>query len=339
MKFKTFFTSVAVTTMMAVAPTALSQTPNGGGATVRYQVFEAVGDMLFRVMDAKFCEQYGLECKPVRIGAGPAGIQAVIGNSMEVAVITTDAAIRSISGGAPVTIAHGLGDRVPFYFVARSGLDRPNKDNGYPALMQDFKGKRIGVTGRGAGTELIARLLLKEAGMSADDVTFVGVGGPPTAFGSLSAQQIDAAMQVPPTAEICDRSEVCETVLNLPESDIEPIKALEGTGIVALMKQEYVENNPQVVEAWLAAAEDAMAWMKDPANFDEYVALGREHIRLNLENADEILEEALARHLEISALEVSPSAVQAYVDMLAEGDLLPKASPAERFISDVAPLR
>ncbi|MDN3521999.1 ABC transporter substrate-binding protein [Halomonas ramblicola] len=315
----------------------MSDPVDAGGAQLRFQVFESTGDMLYRVMEEKFCEQYGLECRGVRIGAGPAGIQALLGESLEVSFITTDAAIRAINGGAPVRIVHGIGDRVPFYLVARRGLERPNAGEGFPAIMQDFEGKRIGVTGRGAGTELIGRLLLREAGMSEDDVTFVAVGGPPTAYGSLAANQIDAAVMVPPLAEICDRSDVCETVLNLPTEDgIESINALDGTGIVALMSQDYIEKNPEVVKAFLAAVQDAGTWMQDPANFGEYYAIAQENITLRIPHADEILREALQRQLQISDVQVRPAAVEAYIDMLYDMGLITEKRPVDQIISDKA---
>ncbi|WP_447927136.1 ABC transporter substrate-binding protein [Vreelandella sp. EE27] len=338
MSIRVFCTALSTAAVLTAAPPALSETPNAGGAEFRFQVFEAAGDLVYRVMEEKFCEDYGLECRGVRIGAGPAGIQALIGNSLEASVTTTDAAVRAITGGAPVKIIHGIGDRVPFYLVARSGLERPNAEAGFPAIMEDLEGKRIGVTGRGAGTELIARLLLRDAGMSADDVTFVGVGGPPTAFGSLASNQIDAAVMIPPLAEICDRSDICETLLYLPEDDsIDSVNALNGSGIVSLMSQEYIDNNPEVVEAFLAAVQDTVAWIHESENLDELNAIAQKHVTLRIPHADEILREAVERHVPIVDEQVRPDAIEAYVDMLYDMDLVAEKLPVDQLISNLAP--
>ncbi|WP_447927137.1 ABC transporter substrate-binding protein [Vreelandella sp. EE27] len=337
MNIKSFLLPLAVTAVITAAPPVLSDSPHAGGAEFRFQVFESTGDMLYRVMENKFCEQYGLECRGVRIGAGPAGIQALLGRSLEVSYITTDAAVRSIAGGAPVRIVHGIGDRVPFYLVARSGLERPNASEGFPAIMEDLRGKRIGVTGRGAGTELIARLLLREAGMSENDVTFVAVGGPPTAYGSLASNQIDAAVMVPPLAEICDRSTVCDTLVNLPENEsIEAINTLNGAGIVALMSEDYIEDNPEIANAFLAASQEAADWMVNPENFEELYAIAQRNINLKIADADEILREALQRQLKITEVQISSSALEAYVDMLHDMGLISDRPSLDHINSETA---
>ncbi|MBI5901080.1 MAG: ABC transporter substrate-binding protein [Rhodocyclales bacterium] len=323
---------------MAAVPSA-AQTPNADGATVRFQVFEAIGDMLFRVMETKFCQKYGLKCEAVRIASGPAGIQALSGKSIEVSFITTDAAIRAIVGGAPVKVVHGQGNRVPFYFVARSDLDRPKAKAKYPEFLQDYKGKRIGVTGRGAGTELIAQMLLKDAGLSPTDVTFVAVGGPPTAFGMLQSKQVDAVMNVPPLSEICDESTVCQTVMDIPHTnDIPRLNALTGSATVVLMNQEYIVANPKVVEAWLAAARDADAWMRNPANFEESFGIAKKFLTLKVDKADAILRKALQRQNKIADVKVSVSSIDAYSQMLFDGGLIPKKPDASQIVSSVAPI-
>lgn len=340
MKLKSVCTALGAILMLAIGQPAFAQTPDGGGAMVRFQIFQATGDMLFRVMQDKFCAKYDIRCKGIRVGAGPAGIQALLGNSLQVSYITTDAAIREITGGAPVKIIQALGNRVPFYLVANSKLAQEAKGQSYPAVMKLFKGKRIGVTGRGAGTELIARLLLHDAGISANDVTFVAVGGPPTAYGSFASGQIDAAVEVPPLAEICKFSKVCGPVLNLPaeQNKIPSIKKLAGTGIVALMSDSYIKKNRQVVLAWLAAAKDASAWIHNPANSDELYSIAKKYIPLHIAHSDKILRLALKRWRAVFDIHVNPRAVEAYVDMLDGMGLVPRKLGVDQFVSEVAPL-
>ena len=51
--------------------------------------------------------------------------------------------------------------------------------------MQDLKGLRIGVTGRGAASDFIVRAMFEEAGLKGDDATYIAVGGPATSYPSL----------------------------------------------------------------------------------------------------------------------------------------------------------
>lgn len=325
--------------ILSFGQTAVAQTPNGGGARFRYQVYDSPGEIMFRVMQAKgFCDKYGLKCEGVRITNGPLGIQALLGNSIELGFIGTDAGIRAMTGGAKVRFVLGVSNRVPYYVVARKDFPWSGKDRTYPAVMHEFKGKRIGVTGRGASTELIFNLLLQGAGMSANDVTYVAVGGPPTALGSLSSKQIDAAIEVPATAEICDHSAVCEVILNLPAAKaIAPVNELAGTGVTALMSDEYMAKHPQVVRAFIAAAEDADRWMKDPANRAEYIAIGRRFLPMNIPHADEVVTEALTRQLQISDTRISRKAIQAFIDALYDAGLTPRKLRTSDVISTFAP--
>jgi NitT/TauT family transport system substrate-binding protein len=324
--------------LLLVGTAAYAQTPNAAGAQLRYQFFESPGEMIFRVMEDKgFCEKYGLKCQGVRITNGPLGIQALLGNSLEVSFIGTDAGIRAITGGAKVKFVVGMADRVPYYVVARKDFPWSGKDRSYPAVMKEFKGKKIGVTARGASTELIFNLLLEGAGLPPDSVTYVAVGGPPTAFGSLSSKQIDAAIEVPPTAELCDHSTVCETIINLPtEKSIPIINKLAGAGVTALMSDEFVEKNPKVVQAFIAAATDANKWMKDPANADAYVAVGKKFLQLNVADADAVLKEALLRQLQISDTRISRKSVQTFIDTLYDAKLTPKKLTPDDVISKSA---
>ncbi|MEH2626440.1 NitT/TauT family transport system substrate-binding protein [Bradyrhizobium sp. AZCC 1719] len=332
-----------VVLLSAMAPFAsggaAAQTPNGGGAKFRYQIYESPGEMMFRVMEDKgFCEKYGLKCEGIRITNGPLGIQALLGNSLELGFIGTDAGIRAITGGARVKFVLGVGNRVPYYVVARKDFPWTGKERTYPAAMQEFKGKRIGVTARGASTELIFNLLLQDAGLSHDSVTYVAVGGPPTAFGSLSSKQIDAAIQVPPTAEICDHSSVCETIFNLPtEKTIPAVSRLEGAGVTAMMSDEFVEKNPKVVEAFVAAAQEANKWMKDPANLEEYIAIGKKYLKVNVPDADVVIRETLQRQLQISDPRVNRKAIQVFIDVLYDAKLTPRKLGPDDVISKFAP--
>lgn len=335
MRIKQLILWIAPLILMAGTPPAWSAPPDGGGAEVRFQIYESPGEMVFRVAEEKFCAKYNIKCHGLRIGSGPTGIQALVGGSLEVSFLTTDAAIRAIAGGADVRVVTGMDNRVPFYIVTSSKLDRPNAGASFPKMLQDFKGKRIGVTGRGAGTELLARALFRQAGIGPGDVTYVAVGGPPTAFGSLAAGQVDAAVMVPPISEICDQSPLCDTVLDLPHSkNIKVVKQLDGTSVVALMSRSFINQHRQVMNAFLAATHDAAVWMKDPKNRDEYYKIGEKYLHLKMPHGDDIVRAALQHQIGISDTRISRGSIQAYINLLNKNNLLKTSISVDQVVSD-----
>src|SRR4029077_12658614 len=87
---------------------------------------------------------------------------------------------------------------------ARTDVSIPSRDKGYPAIMNDFKGKRIGVAARGSSNEKYFNAMLKDAGLKPQDVTYVAVGAPSPPSPALPmGKQIDAAIMSQPLTQIC----------------------------------------------------------------------------------------------------------------------------------------
>ena len=75
--------------------------------------------------------------------------------------------------------------------VAKTG-DWPPEGSSFTDRIKALKGKRIGVSGIGAGTDHALILMLKSVGLSEKDVTRIGIGEQQAAIGQLSAGAIDA---------------------------------------------------------------------------------------------------------------------------------------------------
>ena len=66
-----------------------------------------------------------------------------------------------------------VGNEVKNFYnlIVANSVPLPNAASGYPAVVRDLKGKRIGVNALGASTHLMMNALLKGAGLTPDDVT------------------------------------------------------------------------------------------------------------------------------------------------------------------------
>lgn len=266
------------------------------------------------------CEKHGFKCENKAINAGPLALQALVGKSVDVALTGTDTAVANIVQGGDLIVVATLRQNSPFVVATRADVAMPNKAKGYPAIMQDFKGKTVGVTSRGAATETNVIALLQGAGMQASDVTFVPVGGPATAFQALTVgKQIDFLSIFEPLPTLCAGTKACEIVIDLTTGTFGPksITAMNGAMITLLMRREMVESNPKLVHAYIAAMSEATKWAQDPANFEEVLKIYEPIVNFgNAPNAGEMRRRLVKIEIASSSpgMETSRPALKAIVD-------------------------
>ncbi|MDO8768713.1 MAG: ABC transporter substrate-binding protein [Burkholderiaceae bacterium] len=289
-----------------------------------------------------FCEKRGFKCELKAINAGPLALQALVGKSVDVALTGTDTAVANFVGGGDLLIVATLRQDNPFIVVARSDVSLPNKAKGYPAVMQDMKGKIVGVTGRGASVETNFHALLTGAGMQATDVTYVGVGGPATAYQALTVgKQIDILVMFEPIGTLCTFNKNCDVVLDLSKG-VGPkmITDMNGSMIALLMRREMVESNPKLARAYVAAMSDAVKWARDPANFEEVVKIYEGIVSFgSAPNGKDMLRSMMKSDLQSSSpgMETSRPALKAIVDFTVANKTIPAPIDHMRLVWKDAP--
>ena len=286
--------------------------------TVRIQDYPGIGNMLFRVAATKgYCEMHGVTCQLQTIPSGPLGAQALLAKSIDVGLFPPEVQINAmIKGAALKAIASGATLNV-LLLVIGNELDAPNAGKGYPAFMTDLKGKRIGVTARGGSTELQFVLLTQKAGLKAEDFTVVAVGSPNTAYGALTSKQVDAEMSFEPSGALCDVLKTCRTIWRGSESREPPETfATNGASAVLVVTQETIDKSPHVVDALIAAAEDADAFIQKPENYPEALTIAQSYFKFDLPRGDEVMDAALKRSIPGYKAAISRSALKAIADYM-----------------------
>ena len=179
---------------------ALAQAPKANGETVGIQNYASTtGNMHAIIAKEKgFCEKYNFKCEIKTINSTSLGLQALVGKTIDFTQGGADLVGAAVVAGAEVVI---VGTSLPANVLSisvRNDVPMPSRDKGYPAIMNDFKGKRIGVAARGSSSEKYFNAMLKDAGLKPEDVTYVAVGAPNTAYTALAiGKQIDAVDHVP----------------------------------------------------------------------------------------------------------------------------------------------
>jgi NitT/TauT family transport system substrate-binding protein len=198
----------------------------------------------------------------------------------------------------------------------------------------------VGVTARGSLMETATTWMLQKAGMKPDDVTFVAVGGPNTAYGALVSKQVDAIMMFEPAGAMCTVLGTCKVIWR-GGIDKQPAEqyALNGGGSGLVFNQDYIDKNPQVIDAVIRAMKDADAFINNPANFDEVAKIAESYFKFDMPKGDEVLRMSLriANDANTYRVAINRNAVKAGLDFMVETKQIDKAPPISEFVLDRAP--
>ncbi len=136
------------------------------------------------------------------------------------------------------------------------------KEAGQIHSISDLKGKNLGVTELGSGTQTLTTALLHKAGITPDQVHFIPVGAGDTFIAAMQQGRIDAGMTTEPTISRLVSSGVGKVLVDLrtPESTQ---AALGGPYpfISVFMENTYVSSHKDVVQKMVNAYVKTLKWI------------------------------------------------------------------------------
>lgn len=199
----------------------------------------------------------GLDVEISDFAGGSRALQAVVGGSADVVSGAYEHTINLQSKGQQFQ-AFVLQGRAPQISVGISPKTMP----GYKGVA-DLKGKKIGVSAPGSSTNMVANLILSRAGLTASDVSFIGVG---TAAGALTAfrsGQIDAMSNTDPVMTMLEQKGEIRIIADT--------RTLKGTSEVfggpmpagcLYAPREFVQKHPNTVQALTNAIVHSLKWLQ-----------------------------------------------------------------------------
>lgn len=128
--------------------------------------------------------------------------------------------------------------------------------------VKDLKGKNLGVTELGSGTQTLTTALLHNVGVSSDQVHFIPVGAGDTFIAALQQGKIDAGMTTEPTISRILSSGVGKVLVDL-RSPQSTQAALGGPYpfISLFMNNAYVNSHKDVVQKLVNAYVKTLKWI------------------------------------------------------------------------------
>lgn len=233
-------------------------------------------------------KKYGLELNFVRGSNGPAMIAAVVGGSADITHVGAALYFPAIEKGAPFKVLSGNYD-IDYTLIGQKKLAWPNLGKGYPALVQDLKGRRVGVAGRGGATEVYLRKMLTDAGLNPDkDVTMIAIGTGFGAAGAFQNDQVDAMVVIPPSGTLigADQSTPLVDIKTTQTKVFSP----EYLFTVFASNATFADTRPQVAQNFCRAVKETMQYVKNPANREKLVAYVATSMNLKPDQAAQVFD-------------------------------------------------
>ncbi len=256
-------TGVAVSLAMVGGPSIAQTSPSIGTAT--FTVFPAgiVNTPTSLMIQKGFLAKHGVTGKLTTIPSGPGIVASLVGGSTDFADSSPSLAWPLVKQGQCLKyLTGGLGNVADL--VAQTDVKLPNQGRGFPDAIKDLKGLKIGVVALGSGTHIWVDMLLKQAGMSPKEVTYIAVGGNLTAVAAFQNKVVDVMVVYPPIFQILQKTPGFQMVANWSKGNPPMLNNLVQSGIAT--KCEYAAANPQIVQAVCKAIVETYAYMVDAKN-------------------------------------------------------------------------
>jgi len=196
-------------------------------------------------------KKYGLDVDLVYIQGSPILTAAMVSGQVPLSFLGGAAIVASAVGGADtVYLACGINTLYWRLF--------PTPD---VKILDDLKGKKIGLTTMGSQEDAVMRLLLKERGINPDrDVSFLAVGSAPTRLAALSKGVVQASVFIPP-------QDIAAEKLGLyPLIDMSQL-GLYNPGSCFASTRSYIKNHRDTVTRVMKAFVEGLKFYRENKEF------------------------------------------------------------------------
>ena len=271
---------VAAVSAMVTGPSSAQTPPSLGTVTITVFPGGLVNTPTSIMVKKGFLAKYGVKAELTTIPSGPGIVASLVGGSSDLADIAPGLSWPLVRQGQCLKyLTGGLGNVADL--VAQPDFPLPNLSRGFPESIKDLKGTRIGVVALGSGTHIWVQMLLKSAGMSPKDVTFIAVGANATAVAAFQQKLVDVLLVYPPIYQTLQQSPGFQMVANWTKGSPPTLDSIVQSGIGTTCA--YANAHPQIIEAVCKASAETYAYMLDPKNEAEIGAYTAENMGVSKE--------------------------------------------------------
>ena len=134
-----------------------------------------------------FYAQQGLKVEVINMEGGTRGLQVLLSGEIQAMHVGLAPAVLANKQGADLRLVTSTVNTIPITMFTKAGV-----------TMKGLKGKTFGISTFGSETDIAISILLKQQGLTRQDVTVTQIGGSSQRFAALVAGRIDVAPLIEP---------------------------------------------------------------------------------------------------------------------------------------------
>lgn len=239
----------AAATLLAVASTAGAAGQKVAATKVKVCYANAATDFTsaFVAKNQGFYAKNGLDVELVP-AAGGRGSQYLAGGQCDINLDSATPNITAIQRGADSVLLGADTNAFDFRLVGKASI--PN--------VKALVGKKLALSSPGAAVDIAGRAMLKQAGISPNEVTIVYISTLASRLAALQSGSIDAMVISPPVGKLVGDGSKYKMIFNL--------KGLHFILNGMWAKRSWVQANPEAVKAFIRSDVQASGFIRSPAN-------------------------------------------------------------------------
>jgi ABC-type nitrate/sulfonate/bicarbonate transport system substrate-binding protein len=266
-----------------------------------------------------FYEKYGLKVEIVNSEGGTRGIQVLLSGDMQAMHVGLAPAVQANLKGADLRLVAATVNLLPFTVFAAKASNPPLQ-----------KGANVAISTFGSETDIAVSVMLKQLGMTRDDVTITQIGGTTQRLGALIAGRVDAAPLLEP-AVTAARERGFPIVVDLAAQKTPWI--FDAVVVTQSYLKEHPDRITRFLKAYIEGAYKAFAdetWAKgviakrfktsDPkvidATYRDYASLTAHDLSASVEGAKSVLAQLKAINLQVGSDNPLDYLDPSYIDKL-----------------------
>jgi NitT/TauT family transport system substrate-binding protein len=247
---------------------------------IAYSAISGVQLPLWTAKESGFFKRQGLDVDFLYIGGGSVVVQAMLGGEVQLSRASAPGIVQAALHGADLVMIANTVNTLVYSVMTRPDVKSP----------EDLRGKTLGVTRLGGGTDYVVTLLLKKWNFQRGrDVKVFQTGGMPQLLSAVQTGVVDAGVISPPSnlqglkLGLKELVDVSDLGLNFVNSPLNATRSYlkSNRGVVLRTLRAYVEGIRQVRSDKAAALKvlAKYARIEDPEILQEvYRIYGSKHL-------------------------------------------------------------
>jgi len=214
------------------------------GSSLSPPAFDALTQ--YAAQQQGFFKKHGLEVELIEFRGDATSTKALLAGEVDINLMGSTASMVTASKGSKIRLWLVPQPVTPFSLVARKEA---------ATTLQGLVGKNVAVSGIGAYSYHIPRMVLARNGIEPDKAKYIALGSPADRFKALLAGKIDAtvvrtieAAKLAQYPEIITLAQVSKVLPEIPDNFL-------------MAREEYIAKNPETMYKLTRALIEANRWM------------------------------------------------------------------------------